>query len=50
MTTTNGIQVLVSVSIGSLLAHHNFVSAGWEMKITAYPLGQVLKNIAERKQ
>ena len=41
MTTTNGIQMLVSVSIGSLLVHNIVASAGWELTINAFPPGQV---------
>jgi len=43
MTATNGIQVLVSVSIDNLLVHHSVVSAGWELTVTAFPPGQVKK-------
>jgi hypothetical protein len=36
--------------VSTLVYTHSVVSAGWKQTIDAFPPGQVLRNIAERKQ
>ena len=47
---TKQLPRVVIINVLQIVFYHSVVSAGWYLRINAFPPGQVLRNIAERKQ